>query len=171
MDAEEPAFATQPAPTVIIGCSNLVEREGTYLLVREGKPSARGRFSLPAGKPEVGETLMEAAVREAKEETGLDVAIDHIVGLFHCPRNDEGFGVVNFVFASEVTGGEIVTSDAHPEVRYFTRDEVADLARRRLLRGSHIELAIDDFARGQRLPLEILRVMPASPPPGDVSRR
>ena len=151
--------------TVIIGCCNLVEREGSYLLVRESKPSARGRFNLPAGKPELGETLVEAAVREAKEETGLDVEVDHIVGLYQCPRTSEGFGVVNFVFASRVTAGEIVVSEAHPEVRYFTRAEVSDLARRRLLRGSHIEPAMDAHARGQRLPLDILQVVPNSPLP------
>jgi ADP-ribose pyrophosphatase YjhB (NUDIX family) len=153
------------AAGVIIGCGNLVELDGSYLLVREGKPSARGRFNLPAGKPEVGETLVNAAVREAKEETGLDVAIEHIVGLYHCPQTSEGFGVVNVVFASTIIGGKIATSDAHPEVRYFTRAEVSDLAARRLLRGSHIELAIEAHAVGQRLPLDLLRVVPASPLP------
>ena len=151
------------ASGVIIGCYNLVQREGSYLLVREGKPSARGRFSLPGGKPEVGETLIEAAVREAKEESGFDVTVDHIVGLYHCPQTDEGFGIVNVVFASSVTGGEIVTSDAHPEVRYFTRAEVADLSARRLLRGSHIELAMDAHAVGQRLPLDVVRVVREPP--------
>ena len=152
-----------PAAGVIIGCCNLVERDGSYLLVREGKPSARGRFNLPAGKPEIGETLIEAAVREAKEESGLDVTVDHIVGLYHCPENDEGFGVLNVVFGSSVTGGEIVTSDAHPEVRYFTRAEVADLSARHLLRGSHIELAMDTHALGQRLPLDLVRVTDHEP--------
>lgn len=38
-------------PPVIIGCCNLVEIDGRYLLVREGKPSARGRFNFPGGKP------------------------------------------------------------------------------------------------------------------------
>src|SRR5688500_17184701 len=87
-----------PASGVIIGCGNLVERAGSYLLVREGKASARARFNLPAGKPEVGETLIEAAVREAKEESGLDVTVDHLVGLYHCPQTSEGFGVLNIVF-------------------------------------------------------------------------
>lgn len=154
-----------PAPGVIIGCGSLVEREGSYLLVREGKASARGRYNLPAGKPEIGETLLEAAVREAKEETGLDVTVAHIIGLYHCPRTSEGFGVLNVVFASSVAGGEIVTSDAHPVVRYFTRREVADLSARRLLRGSHIELAMDAHAVGQQLPLDLLRIVPASPLP------
>lgn len=152
---------------VIVGCGNLVERHGSYLLVRESKPSARARFNLPAGKPEVGETLAEAAVREAKEETGLDVAVDHLVGLYQCPQTSEGFGVVNFVFASRVVGGDLATSSAHPEVGFFTRAEIRDLAGRRLLRGTHIELAIDDHARGQRLPLDVLHVVPASRLPDD----
>jgi 8-oxo-dGTP pyrophosphatase MutT (NUDIX family) len=147
---------------VIVGCCNLVESEGAYLLVRESKPSAGARFNLPAGKPEVGETLVEAAVREAKEETGLDVTVDHIVGLYQCLQTGEGFGVVNFVFASRVVGGEIAISEAHPEVRYFSRAEVSDLAGRRMLRGSHIELAMDDHARGHCLALDVLRVVPAS---------
>jgi ADP-ribose pyrophosphatase YjhB (NUDIX family) len=162
MAAGATTASIEQTPSVIIGCCNLIELEGAYLFVREGKPSARARFNLPAGKPEVGETLPEAAVREAKEESGLDVAIDHIVGLYHCPQTSEGFGVVNFVFASTVLGGQLATSDAHPEVRFFTRAEITALAGRRLLRGSHIERAIDDHARGQQLPLDLLCVVPAS---------
>lgn len=46
--------------TVIIGCCNLVADDDRYLLVREGKPSARGRYNVPAGKPHDGETLVDA---------------------------------------------------------------------------------------------------------------
>lgn len=165
MDAQLPAPSTGEKSHVIIGCCNLVEREGSYLLVQEGKPSARARFNLPAGKPEVGETLVEAAVREAKEETGLDVTVEYIVGLYQCPQTSEGFGVVNFVFASNIVAGEIVTSTAHPDVRYFSRAEIRELATKRMLRGSHIELAIDDHALGKRLSLDVVRVVPASPLP------
>jgi ADP-ribose pyrophosphatase YjhB (NUDIX family) len=52
----------------------------------------------------VDELLADAAVREAREDTGLVV---------------EGFGVVNFVFASHVVGGALAASAAHPEVRSF----------------------------------------------------
>jgi 8-oxo-dGTP pyrophosphatase MutT (NUDIX family) len=51
--------------SVIIGCCNLIEVDDRFLLVREGKPSARGRYNFPAGKPEVGESLTAAAAREA----------------------------------------------------------------------------------------------------------
>ena len=150
---------------VIIGCCNLIVEDGAVLLVREAKPGARGRFNLPAGKPEVGETLMEAAVREAKEETGLDVELDHLVGIYQCPRTSEGFGVTNFVFAAHRVGGELTTSDAHPEVRFFSSRELADLSDRRMLRGTHIVAVVADHARGQATPLSAIRIMEPSPLP------
>jgi ADP-ribose pyrophosphatase YjhB (NUDIX family) len=151
---------------VIIGCCNLIVDDGRYLLVREAKESARRRYNLPAGKPEVGETLIEAAMREAQEETGLEIAVDHLVGLYHCPKTSEGFGVLNFVFACRAVGGKLRTSPQHPEVRYFSRAEVAELARERLIRGTHIERAIDHHQQGKRLPLELVEIVPASPLPG-----
>jgi ADP-ribose pyrophosphatase YjhB (NUDIX family) len=148
---------------VIIGCCNLIVEDDRYLFVREAKESARSRYNLPAGKPEVGETLIEAAMREAKEETGLEIAVDHLVGLYHCPKTSEGFGVLNFVFVCHAVGGELCTSPQHPEVRYFSRAEVAELALERLIRGTHIERAIDDHARGKQLPLDLVEVVPPSP--------
>ena len=157
--------SSPPETGVIIGCGNVIEQGSAYLLVKESKRSARSRFNLPAGKPEVGEALMEAAAREAEEESGLQVRVEYLIGMYQCVRTSEGFSVVNFVFASTVTGGAIRTTAAHPQVEYFSRDEIRELGRRRLLRGSHIELAIDAYVRGDRLPVDLVRVVPASPLP------
>jgi ADP-ribose pyrophosphatase YjhB (NUDIX family) len=92
---------SEPNSIVIIGCSNLIAEADRYLFVRESKASARARYNLPAGKPEAGETLIEAAVREAREQTGLDVVVDHLIGLYHCPRTSE---------------------EAHPRNAHRTRD-------------------------------------------------
>ena len=150
---------------VIVGCCNLIVDGDSFLLVREAKPSARRRYNLPAGKPEVGETLVEAAVREAREETGLTIAVERLVGVYHCPETSEGFGVVNFVFASRVVGGDLRASADHPEVRWFSRAEIVALAADRLMRGMHIAAAINDYDRGASVPLETIRVVPASPLP------
>lgn len=155
----------QPSAGVIIGCCNLISENGRYLFVRESKDSARSRYNLPAGKLEPGETLIEAAIREAREETGLDVAVDHLIGLYHCPRTSEGFGVVNFVFSSRRIKGEVRASAQHPEVRYFSRAEISGLAAEGLIRGMHIARAIDDYENGKRLALSIVEVVPASPLP------
>jgi ADP-ribose pyrophosphatase YjhB (NUDIX family) len=151
---------------VIVGCAALVrDAAGRYLLVQESKPSARGRYNLPAGKLERDETLAEAAIREAREETGLRVAVEHLVGFYHCPRTSEGYAVLNVVFAAHAVGGTLATSDEHPDVRFFYRDEIADLQLRLRLRGTHIPLAIEDHERGQRLSLSMLQVVAASPLP------
>jgi ADP-ribose pyrophosphatase YjhB (NUDIX family) len=149
---------------VIVGCCNVIADEaGRYLLVRESKESSRRRYNLPAGKPEVGEALAEAAAREALEETGLTVRPERLVGIWHCPQTSEGFGVVNFVFASTIESGEPTASDEHPEVRFFTREEIAELSARRLLRGMHIVPALDVYERGDTIPG--VAVVAASPLP------
>jgi len=152
-------------PATLIGCSNLIVRGGRYLLVQESKASARCLFNLPAGKPELGETLPEAAVREAREETGLDVQVDYLVAIYHCPRTSEGVGVVNFVFRSRVSGGKLRTSAEHPAVEYLSREEITKLGREGRLRGVHVELAIDQCAAGARLPMDTVQLIACPPSP------
>ena len=154
-------------PPTLIGCTNLIVDGDRYLLVQETKVPARHLYNLPAGKPELGETLPAAAAREALEETGLDVEPEYLVGIFHAPRTNEGVGVVNFIFRSRVIGGALRTSAEHPDVRYFTRAEVAELGREGRLRGVHVERAIDQCAAGARLPLDIVQLIAPSTPPGD----
>jgi len=150
---------------VLVACCNIIENDGSYLLVKESKPAARSRYNLPAGKAEVGESFMDAAVREAEEETGLVVKVDHLVGIYHCARTSEGFGVVNFVFSSHVVGGTIRVSEAHPVVQYFTKADIADMARDSLLRGSYIELALNHHVQRRHLPNDTLQNVPPSPFP------
>lgn len=149
----------------VVGCSNLVAEGDRYLLVQESKPSAWYRFGLPAGRPEAGETLEEAAAREAFEETGLRVEPTHLVGVYQCPLTSEGVGVVNFVFASPVVGGRLRSSAEHPVVRYFALDEIERLSASRQLRGTHVVLAIAAHRAGIRLPDGIVQTLPESPPP------
>lgn len=66
----------------IAAVSVAVTQDGKALLVRRGRPPAQGLFAFPGGKVEAGETLEEAAKRELKEETGLDIArVEPIVSI------------------------------------------------------------------------------------------
>jgi len=103
------------ATTTEVVCANLIrDQSGSVCLVRESKPQALGRWSLPAGRAEVGESLREAAAREALEETGLVVDIGRLIGIYHSPKTLEGGSAVSFVFESTVVGGEFTTSVEHP---------------------------------------------------------
>lgn len=61
---------------------------GRVLLVRRGSEPYKGRWALPGGFVDIGETTEAAAVREAREETGLDVEVVRLVGVYSDPDRD-----------------------------------------------------------------------------------
>ena len=151
---------------VPVVCACIVRRGDQLLLVHEAKPAALGRWSLPGGKVETGEGLRDAAGREVAEETGLDVEVGDLVGVYHCPETLEGGAAVTFVFAAVVVGGEIRLSDAHPRVEWVDRGRFADLVGANLIRGRHVPLAIDALDRGHVVGDGFVVEIEASDPPG-----
>ena len=81
-------------------------------------------WDLPGGGMEHGELPNETAIREAKEETGFDVAIDHLLVVYAKPAPwDKDLG---FIFLGYVIGGEAATSDESDDVRFFRQDELPE---------------------------------------------
>lgn len=75
----------------------------------------------PGGGMESGETPWEGVIRETREETGFDVAVERLAGVYSwAPRQDE----VMFGFVCRIIGGERATSDESDDVRFFLSDEL-----------------------------------------------
>jgi ADP-ribose pyrophosphatase YjhB (NUDIX family) len=104
---------------VVAGC--LIKKDTQYLLVQEKQPRAYGLWNLPAGHVDKGEELEHAAIREAKEETGLDVRLIEEIALYHEATKK----TVKHIYSAEIIGGELTPQeDEILDVKWLTFDEV-----------------------------------------------
>lgn len=119
-----------PVPCVGVVCL----RGDEVLLIRRGTPPRLGQWSLPGGRLEWGETLEVGALRELKEETGVDAELtgllDVIDGVFPARPSPDGKGggeitrhYVLIDYAARWTGGDPVAGDDAAEARFVSRDE------------------------------------------------
>ena len=108
-------------PEVIAGV--VVEDKGRFLLVCEGTGSARGKWNLPAGHVEPGESLAAAAVRECEEETGYRVEIVRLLGRFR----ESVTGKEQHAFLARIVSGALRVSEEQLDVRWFSREDVEKL--------------------------------------------
>src|ERR1700690_4657876 len=87
----------------LVGVGAIIIEQNRVLLVKRGHPPLAGEWSIPGGVLEIGETLREAAVREAREETCLTVEPSDLLGVYdRVLRDDTGltiyhFGLIDFL--------------------------------------------------------------------------
>jgi 8-oxo-dGTP diphosphatase len=108
----------------------LVQQDRRTLLIQEAKELYLGRWNLPGGRLEPGESLADAAVREAREESGLEVRLRGLLCMDQLIADGSGIpDRLRFVFAGEAVGGALkTTADEHSlQARWVTRDELAAL--------------------------------------------
>ena len=90
--------------------------DGGVVLIRRGGDPFEGRWALPGGFVEVGETVEAAAVREAAEETGLAVELARLVGVYSDPERDPRGHNVSVAFLARVVGGDLKAASDAAEV-------------------------------------------------------
>jgi len=96
-------------------------RDGSVVLVKRLSPPFRDFYAIPGGFVEYGETIEEAAVREAKEETGLDVKIERLVGVYSDPDRDPRGHIITVAYLAEEIGGRLRPSSDAREIKAFRK--------------------------------------------------
>jgi len=108
------------------GVGILIEMDGGVVLIKRGGKVRPGRWALPSGYIEADESVEEAAIRESKEETGLDIRLDDLVGIYSFPEGPPTSGIIVFYRAQPV-GGTLRAGDDALDVRVFQPDELPDM--------------------------------------------
>jgi ADP-ribose pyrophosphatase YjhB (NUDIX family) len=115
----------------LIGVGAVIVADGRALLIRRGQPPLLGEWSLPGGVLECGETLRDAAIREAREETGLVVEVGEMLGVYERVIRSEDARVryhyVLIDFLCRAVGGELKAGSDAAEAGWFSREELPAL--------------------------------------------
>jgi 8-oxo-dGTP diphosphatase len=106
-----------------VGAGVFLEENGRVLLIRRGVNPGMDLWCLPSGFIEHDESPEVAAVREAKEETGLDVQLDALMGLHSYLDPARGNGIL-ILYHAHAVGGTLTPGDDAKEARYFSPQEL-----------------------------------------------
>lgn len=114
-----------PAPVPAVGVVCL--RGDEVLLIRRGTPPRQGEWSLPGGRIESGEMATDAAIRELREETGVEARLTGLLDVVDGIFPTAGRHYVLIDYAAEWLSGEPVAGDDALEARFVPLDQVAAL--------------------------------------------
>ncbi len=117
--------------TPLVGVGAIIIEDSRILLVKRAHPPLQAQWSIPGGVLEVGELVREAAIREAREETGLIVDPAELLGVYDRVLRDQDqrvqYHYVLIDFLCRRLGGELQAASDAAEVCWFTREELPAL--------------------------------------------
>ena len=134
---------------IILNCAGaLIVRNEKILFQRR---SDNGKWGLIGGLLEMNETYEEAALREIREETGLEVQLDSFLGIFHNHNmvwsNGDTAHVISAMFTASIVSREPRIDEESLELRFFGKEEIPEM-----FAEDHIA-TLNAYFRGVRYPL------------------
>ena len=115
----------------LVGVGAIIIEGARIVLVKRAHPPLQAEWSIPGGVLEVGELLRQAAIREAREETGLTVEPGELLGVYDRVLRDAServqYHYVLIDFLCRRVAGDLAAASDAAEVRWFTREELPEL--------------------------------------------
>ncbi len=106
----------------------IVIEDGEILLIKRGIEPFKGMWALPGGHVDYGETAEAAVIREAKEETDLDVEIIKLIGVYSDPKRDPRSHSIGIAYLCKANEGQAKAGDDAAETWWFPLTDLPELA-------------------------------------------
>lgn len=126
--------------TPLLAVDSVILFKGGLVLIKRKSPPYQGCYALPGGFVEIGESTEDAVAREVKEETGLDIEILKLIGIYDNPARDPRGHVVsicylcagagNLVSGSDANSAEVFSLEDLPELAFDHQDMIEDALKR-----------------------------------------
>ena len=137
---------------VIAGC--VVEKDNKILMVQEGLDFCYGQWNYPAGHVDEFENITQAAIREVKEETGLDVKLKGVLPICETELRNETHIIIRFV--AEVIGGKVqFDSNEILDVKWIDIEEIEKMTEKELRNYEVGKTIIKDYIENKIYPIDI----------------
>jgi 8-oxo-dGTP diphosphatase len=105
----------------VVAVDVLIRKDDGYVFIKRKNEPYRGCWAIPGGLVEYGETVEQAAEREAKEETGLDVKLIRLVGVYSDPTRDPRGHCISIAYLAEIVSGELRAATDAKKAKIFKR--------------------------------------------------
>lgn len=135
--------------------ASVIERDGLFLMVEE-RIKGKAVYNQPAGHLDPDESLIEASVRETREETAWHFQPEYITGIYRWPQPETQRSFLRVAFTGTCSDHkpEQALDDGIIQAVWLSRDELASQAEK--LRSPMVLRCIDDYLEGKRYPLDLL---------------
>lgn len=134
-----------------------VKKDDKILMVQENKEGKKGKWNMPAGKLDDNESIIEAAIRETKEETNIDVDIK---GLIAIQETVSSLGqLLILYFLGEYASGEVKFDNIEiSDVKWMTEDEIKNIDKKQIRGGETID-DILELSNKELIPLDRIKIV------------
>ncbi|ADP77812.1 NUDIX hydrolase [Methanothermus fervidus DSM 2088] len=105
----------------------IMDSKGKIVLIKRKKDPYKNFWALPGGFVEYGEKVEEAAIREAKEETGLNIKLKKLVGVYSDPNRDPRGHVVSICYLASPVSGKLKAKTDAKDVSLFNIEEIDNI--------------------------------------------
>ncbi len=142
---------------MVLVVSVSVMKDNKVLLIKENKPTAYNKWNFPSGRIETWEDILDAAKREVKEETGLEVELTCTTGVYNFVSETD-HQVILFHFMGQIISGEIILAENEiSDSKWVSFNEIENLKDEEIRNPLVIRQIVDEWQSGQFYPTTLVK--------------